>query len=323
MTMTIEAAIAKAAALLRDAGEVATVGHVAPDGDSLGSSLALALAARKAGKRALASFGEPHVLPDVFGFLPTDGVLVKPADFFTAPEVMVAFDTAAPDRLGSLLPVARAAGTLIVADHHPTNGGFGDVSIVDPDAAASAELAHRLIVAAGWEVDADVALCLYVGLVTDTGRFMYSSTTPETLRLAADLLATGIRPELVGQELYEKVPFGYLGLAALVLGRAVLDEGRSLVWSVMYKNDLKETGITYDDTDPLIDDLRVAREAGVALVLKEIDGGFKGSLRSRGGADVGAVAAALGGGGHHNAAGFTYAGSAADAVAAVVALLDG
>lgn len=321
--MTTDAAIDKAGSLLAGAREVVAVGHVAPDGDSLGSSLALGIAARNAGKKAYVSFGEPHVLAEVFEFLPTEGILVKPAELPAAPEVMVAFDTAAPDRLGSLLPVAEKAGTLIVADHHATNDGFGDVTIVDPAVAASAELAHRLIVAAGWEVDADVALCLYVGLVTDSGRFMYSSTTPGTMRLAADLLERGVRPELVGQELYEKVPFGYLALAARVLDRAVLDEEHSLVWSVVLQEDLKETGLRYDDTDPLIDDLRVAREAGVALLLKELDGGFKGSLRSRGEADVGAVAAALGGGGHHNAAGFNHPGPADAVVAAVASRLDG
>lgn len=321
--MTTDAALAKAAAVLRDAAEVVAIGHVAPDGDSLGSSLALGLAARNAGKKAYVSFGEPHVLADVFAFLPTEGILVKPGDLPAEPEVMVAFDTAAPGRLGSLLPVAEAAGTLIVADHHATNEGFGDISIVEPTVAASAELAHRLIIESGWEIDRDVALCLYVGLVTDSGRFMYSSTTPATMRLAADLLEHGVRSDVVGQELFEKAPFGYLRLAARVLDRAELDEERSLVSAVVYKEDLKAAGVRYDDADPLIDALRVAREAGVALLLKEVDGGFKGSLRSRGEADVGAVASALGGGGHHNAAGFTRSGPAEDVVAAVAALLDG
>lgn len=112
---------------------------------------------------------------------------------------------------------------------------------------------------------------------------------------------------MIGQEVYESVPFGYLAAASAVLGRAVLDEDLGLIWSVVYRADLEKAGIGHGDLDPLIDDLRIAREAGVAVLMKEIDGGFKASMRSRGGVDVGAIAAGEGGGGHHNAAGFTTA----------------
>ena len=319
--MSVSEAIDRAAAALRSAETIGTLGHVSPDGDALGSALALALAARRAGKAAFTSFGEPFVVPDNLGFLASE-TLVRPAEFPTSADVVVAFDTASSDRLGSLEPAARGARTFVVADHHVSNDGFGDISIIDPEAAASGELAHRLIRAAGWEVDLDVATCIYTALVADTGRFQYSSTTPETLRLAADLVAIGVRPELVGQRLYEEVPFGYLGLSSLVLGRAELDPARSLVWSVVRIADLAATGMVYEAADGLIDDLRIAREADVALLLKEVDGGYKGSLRSRGRVDVGAVAVALGGGGHRNAAGFTVAGEVAEVVAAVAAHLD-
>ncbi len=318
----LEDAIEEAAAALRSAEVIGTLGHVAPDGDALGSALALALAARRAGKQAVTSFGEPFTVPPSLRFLPLE-TLVPPGEFPKGADVVVAFDTASPDRLGSLEETARSAGTFIVADHHATNEGFGDITVIDPVGAASGELAYRLIRAAGWEIDLDVATCVYTALVTDTGRFQYSATTPATLRMAADLVAVGVRPEVVGQQIYERVPFGYLSLSSLVLGRARLDTDRAFVWSVVHLADLTASGLSYDDTDGLIDDLRIAQEADVALLLKEVSGGLKGSLRSRGRVDVGAIAVSLGGGGHRNAAGFTVARSVEETVAAVSSHLDG
>lgn len=309
-----------AAESLAAAGAVATAGHVAPDPDALGSAVALARSARLAGKEAVVSFGEPFVVPSSFAFLALDD-LVPPGDFPTNPEVMVAFDTASLARLGSLAPSANGAKTLIVIDHHASNTGFGDISIVEPAAAASGMLAYELIRLLGWPLDAAVATALWAALVSDTGRFQYSNTSPQVLRIAADLVGAGAQPDVVGQALYEEVPFGYLTVASRVLGRSELTG--ELVWSVLWRGDLEAAGIGYEDADPLIDQLRVAREAEAALLLKETDSGFKASLRSRGRRDVGAVAVALGGGGHHNAAGFDHPGPPDKVVADVMGLLGG
>lgn len=310
-------AIEKAASALRSAQSVAVSCHVGPDGDALGSALAMAMAARQAGKESVASFGEPFAVPDKYSFLPLE-VMVPPARFPSAPACMVVFDVAAPDRLGELAKAAEAAGTLIVIDHHLSNAGFGHIDVIDPTAAASAQLAYYLIRELGWEVSADVATCLYLGLVTDTGRFQYSNVDPEVLRVAAALVEAGARPEVIGQHVYEQVPFGYLKVASAVLGRAALDTEHSMVWSVLYLSDLKEAGIGLEETEPLIDALRVAQEAEVAVLAKEHSGGeVRISLRSRGSVDVAAIAAALGGGGHHNASGFTFKGPVEGAIAEV------
>lgn len=124
------------------------------------------------------------------------------------------------------------------------------------------------------------------------------------MRVAARLLDAGAHPEVIGQSVYESAPFAYLGVAARMLGGAVLDEDLGLVWSKVTLEDLERAGIGFEQLDGLIDDLRVAREAHVALLLKETHEGWKGSLRSRGEVDVAAIAALFGGGGHHNAAGF-------------------
>jgi phosphoesterase RecJ-like protein len=143
------------------------------------------------------------------------------------------------------------------------------------------------------------------------------------MRLAGALVEMGARPEEIGQHVYEETPFGYLQAAGRVLERACLDTDRGLVWSVLHQSDLDAAGIGLADTDPLIDLIRLPQEAGAALLLKQHGPNlYKGSLRSRGGIDVGRIAAELGGGGHHNAAGFTFAGPPEEAVVAVQQLLD-
>ncbi len=291
--------------------------HIGPDGDALGSMLGMALAARTAGKKVLPSFGEPHVVPYSYRFLPTD-LLVRPSEIPAQPEVFVSFDAGSVDRLGELAAVAQAAETSIVLDHHASNEGFGTCNLVVPGAAATAEIVVALLDRLSWEITSEVATCLHTAIVTDTGRFQYSNTSPTTLETAARLVGAGARPEIIGQHVYEETPFGYLSVAGRVMERAVLDEQLGLVWSTLLQSDLESSGIGMDDTDPLIDAIRVAREADVALLVKELDESkVKGSLRSRGRVDVGAIAVALGGGGHHNAAGFTFEGDADGAVEAV------
>jgi phosphoesterase RecJ-like protein len=206
-----------------------------------------------------------------------------------------------------------------VIDHHLTHDGFGDEVLVSPDAASTTQLVYHVLVELGWPVSEPVAAALYTGLVTDTGRFQYSSTSPEVHRIAAELLGTGLDSAEIGRHLYEEVPFGYLEVASQVLGRAALDTEAGLVWSVLLRSDLAGAGLGYEEADALIDLVRIAEEAEVACLLKELGPDrFKGSLRSRGVVDVAAIAAGFGGGGHHNAAGFTHTGSAEDAITRIL-----
>jgi len=298
--------IEAARAVLENVNRLAVVCHLHPDGDAIGSALGLAASARLAGVDSIVSFSEPFVLSPIYDYLPLD-LLVPPAGFPGAVPVVVSVDAASPDRLGTLRGAVERAGTLIVIDHHVSNPGFGAVDVIDPSAAASAEIVYRLIKALAWPVDATVANALLTGIVTDTGRFQYSNTTPSTLRIAAELVEAGASPDLIGQNMYERVPFAFLELEGDVLERIELDG--TIVWSVMFQEDLQRREIGMEDTDSLIDTVRLAWEADVAVLIKETeDGTFKVSLRSRGDADVGAIASSYGGGGHHNAAGFSHPG---------------
>ena len=194
----LAAARAKAAALLDAADEVCLACHVRPDADALGSMLALAHALRAPGprpQRVVASFGdEPFEVPEILRFLPGLSLLSPPEAYPDRPELMVTFDAGSIDRLGLLAGPACRADQLIVMDHHASNTRFGTVNLIDPAAAATAMLVLDLIDAAGIELTRDIAFGLYAGLVTDTGSFKYSATTPAVHQVAARLLGTGIEP---------------------------------------------------------------------------------------------------------------------------------
>jgi len=308
---------ARAVDVLTGCTEVAVACHVFPDGDALGSMIGLGHFLRRQGKKVWMGWGSPVLrVPPQFGFLP--GLDLLGGEPPAAPEVFVAVDCANLDRLDLLQPVFRAAGTRVNLDHHATNDHFGDINLVDPRAASSCELAYELVLRMGGVPDAEEATCFYTGIVTDTGRFQYSNTSPATLRTAADLRELGVDHTRVANEIFESSPFGYLHTVGTVLGRARLQDG--VVWSWLDLRDLNGTRL--DEAEDMINLLRAVREAGVAVLLKETEPGrYKVSMRSRGDVDVAGVAAAFGGGGHPKAAGFTAPGGVEETMNALRATL--
>ncbi|GII78237.1 phosphoesterase [Sphaerisporangium rufum] len=319
----------RAAELVRGAGDVALVCHVAPDGDALGSMLGLGIALRRAGKDVVASFGDRRfAVPRLLRFLPGQDLLVPPADYPAEPELMISFDVPTVDRLGLLAPNAGKAAELIVVDHHPSNTGFGTVSLVDPGAAATAVLVEDLLGRLELPIDREVATCLYTGLVTDTGSFRHSSTTPEAHRMAARLVGAGLRTDEIARELWDRSPFAYLKVLGAALSRVVLDQGAAggagMVWTYVTRGDRAAHFLPYDECEGIIDVVRRADEPDVAVVLKEDDdGAWQVSTRSKGGVDVGRACTLLGGGGHVRAAGFTSHETPERTVARLRATLDG
>lgn len=291
--------------VLSEAETVNLACHVNPDGDALGSLLATALGLRQLGKKVYPTWGAaPAQVPGSYAFLPGTDLLVQPGDL-PACELFVALDCGAAHRLGAVEKTAKACDALINIDHHRGNDEFGTINIVVVDASSTAELVARLLTELGVELDKDIATALYVGIVTDTGRFQYSNSTPETLRLAADLLSLGVDAPAIAQEMYESSPFGYLKLVGRVLDRAVLHEEERFVYSWITLDDLADTGVGADETDGLIDLVRSTRAADVAAMFKEQrDGAWRVSLRSKD-RSVGELARGRGGGGHDLAAGFT------------------
>lgn len=287
--------------------ELAFACHVGPDGDALGSMLAVAIGCRSLGKKVACSWGqEPFHVPSPFDrFLPGLDLLVRPHDLPEA-KVFVAFDTGSLDRLGELASRAREAETAIVLDHHVTNDGFANVDLVDANLEATAVLSRELLKRLGVELTPEIATCLYVALVTDTGRFQYSNTSPATHELAAELLAVGVEQDAISRNIYETKSIGALRAAQVVFKNLRIVEDASVVWSSLSLEEAEEAQASRDDTDGMIDQIRTLDSCDVALVIKQAaDRGWRGSMRSKGAHDVASVAATFGGGGHRLAAGFT------------------
>ena len=316
----LAAALDRAADLIGSAESILLACHVDPDGDALGSMLALYHLCRAQGRPVVASWPEPFVVAPHYRFLPGLDECTKPADVAAEPRLMITFDCGSIGRLGDLASRARWAfehGDLVVVDHHRSNDQYGTLNVIDPEAAASAVVVRRLAARLGWPLTADAALCLYTGLVTDTGRFQYDNTTPEVFELAAELARFGLPIASITRQLFEEHRFAYLQLVADCLGRAQLDTDLGFVATWVTEADLARHGVALEETEGLIDLIRRAAEARVSCVLKETPAGVRVSLRAVDGVDVGSIAVSLGGGGHRYAAGFTSAAPVADVLRTV------
>jgi phosphoesterase RecJ-like protein len=284
--------------------------------------MALHRALANAGRESVVSFSNPFVVAPHYRFLTGLDRLVPPDQVPQDADLFVCFDAGSLDRLGTLVDAFRGAARTVVVDHHASNTRFGDVNLVDAAAPASAVLCRELLRRLELPLDTEIATALYTGLVTDTGRFQYQATTPETHLLAAELLAAGVQQYEVAKAVFETNGIGYLRLVADALGRIAQVPEASLVWTRVDLADLTKHGIEMDETEGLIDLVRTDGASDVAAVLKEQpDGGYKVSLRSKGATDVGKVATGFGGGGHKYAAGYTTDLDAEAAVAALVAEL--
>ncbi len=317
-----EAALDRAAAAISaNTGTLALACHHTPDGDALGSMLAIHHLAVAAGQKVVSSWPEPFVVAPHYSFLPGLDLVTKPVDFPGAPDLMVTLDCGSLGRLAELGPPAKAARELIVVDHHVTNEGYGTINVIDPGAAASAVIVRRLFERLGWPLTRDAAVCLYTGLVCDTGRFQYEATTPQVFALAEELSGFDLPIASMNRQLFEEHRLAYLRLAGDALQRAVLDPDRRFVATWVSADDLARHGVDIEETEGLIDLIRRATEADVSAVLKETPEGTKVSLRAVTDFDVGAVATHFGGGGHKAAAGFTSDRPVEEVLAALRAAL--
>jgi phosphoesterase RecJ-like protein len=296
-------------AALRGHERFLVTSHENPDGDALGSLLAMHLALEQLGKESAMVLAGPAPLPGEYRFLelPARGLLrERPPDH--AERVLVAVDCAQASRISD--PELLQAALVVNVDHHHDNTRFGDVNLVAAEASSTGELLADLFRALGVRITPELAEALYTALVTDTGRFQYANTTPKALRLAADLVEAGADVHRVFQGVYESVQFAKLKLLARALERAQVYEGGRIVVSYLLRTDFPEVGAAEPYSEGIIDFLRGVEGAELAALIREPprDGGpaRKVSLRSSADEiDVSAIARKAGGGGHRQAAGFS------------------
>ncbi|MEP7055983.1 MAG: bifunctional oligoribonuclease/PAP phosphatase NrnA [Actinomycetota bacterium] len=302
-----ESSFDEAIRLLFEADEVALLCHVGPDGDALGSLLAMGIALWAMGKRVVASWGSDQlVVPPMYSFLPGLDLLCAARDFPVEPPLLVTFDTGSVDRLGTLAPVIDKATTVIMIDHHASNTSFGTINVLAPAAAATAEIVYHLLRGLGVSVDADIAACLYTGLTTDTGSFKFTATSPSVHEIAAELLRTGMRHDLISRRIWDTNRVPYIRLLGTLLSRVIFEAEHELIWTYSANDDLAVSGVLMEEIEGVIDVIRTADDAEIAVICKQdTDGSQKVSMRSKGHIDVGDISVSLGGGGHRYAAGFT------------------
>ena len=310
--------------LIDDAQTICVCAHTNPDGDALGSGLALAQLIRQrwGGKRVTNLLADDDALPRLYRFLPGAGDFVRPSDYHESPDLFISVDLPVRERLNRAQEVLARAAHVAVIDHHPTSAPFGEASVVRPDAAATGVIIAELGLFIGATITADIANCLFCAIVTDTGRFQYQNADSEAFETASMLVDAGASPSMISLNVYQSFRLAYLHLEAVVMGRIVtFDKGR-ISYSYATRSDLERTGALPDECDGLIDVVRSVQGSQVALFLKEQpDGSVRGNLRSKGAHDISGVARAMGGGGHRAASGFTVRGSSDDALAQVLPLL--
>ncbi len=283
--------------------------HENPDGDALGSMLAVTLALRSLGKDVTMYLSGTAPTPGEYRFLDLTG-LVRELPPDVGERVLLAVDCANERRIGPEPDPVERARLVVNLDHHHDNSCFGDINLIVDAASSTAEIVRDVLSALGVPLTAEIAEALYVGLVTDTGRFQYTNTTAKALRLAAELVEAGADVHGVFQHVYETVQFAKLKLLARALERAQLFEGGRLVVSYLLKDDFPAVGAEEPYSEGIIDSLRAVEHSEMVALIREPprDEGpsRRVSLRSsHDEVDVSAIAAKAGGGGHRQAAGFS------------------
>jgi phosphoesterase RecJ-like protein len=310
--MMREVTVADIAARFPHEQHLLVTAHENPDGDALGCVVSIMLMAERFGLPCVGYIPGDAAFPPELEFLPLlDEISRGPFPAIAGGTAAYILDCATPGRLD---PAGLScAGACINIDHHQDNRGFGSHNLLDFSATSTTQIVFNIFRAGGFPIDADIATALYVGLVTDSGRFQYGNTTPEAHVMAAELQRAGVDVSAVYRELYENLPLPKVRLLQRALDRLELCLGGKLAVSWLTLEDFEETGAAESHTEGIIDTMRTVRGVRVAVLLRERCRGhepeFKGSLRATdAGVNVADIAHLWGGGGHVQAAGFNAPG---------------
>jgi len=300
-------------------------GHHKPDGDTVGSELAFASLLRRLHKKV--EIVNAESVPKQLMFLPGVDKIQTRAKVDGSYDVVVVFECSGPERMGNIVDLDKQAGTVINIDHHAHHAFFGDINLINPFASSNSEQLFHVFAKAKMKITKDEAAALYVGLVTDTGRFQQENANPDSHRVAAGLLETGIDVADISLKLFGTRSESALKVLSRGLSSLSLEAGGRLAVMTIVPKDFTETGATAEDTEDIVNHglLVPAVEAVVFVRPAEKPGEAKVSLRGKGRVDLCKVAVSFGGGGHKNASGCNLPGAVpevarrlADAVAAAL-----
>lgn len=291
---------------IEQAKSIIVFSHVSPDGDTLGSNLAISLVIEKFFNKKVDST-YVGMLPSSYSYLPDFDSFqdVQTIDKNKQYDLAIAVDVASKDRMVYGTSIFDNAKYKINIDHHKTNIGYADLNIVDGDAACVGVILYKIFKEWGLELPKDVARCIYTSLLTDTGGFKYENTTPETFMLAADLVRLGVSPTYEFRACYETKPQSMVQFQAYIVTNTLFYNNGRIAFSKITRSDMSKFGATDEYTEGIVEVLRTSKNVEIAAILKETKEGYtKVSLRSKT-VDVTPIVIDFGGGGHTFAAGCT------------------
>lgn len=307
----------KIAEIIRRDKEFLIASHENPEGDAIGSILALGLGIRKLGKRV--TVFNPDPIPEVLTFLPGAGKIVRRIPENHRFDAAFALDCGDPKRLGEAFPKPEKIGRLINVDHHASNTRFGDIKLVNPQASSTAEMVFDLLREVPVKISRPIGENIYTGILTDTGSFHYANTTDRTFAVARECVLAGVKPWRIAERVYETQPPARLRLLPLVLKTLEIEEGGRVSSVVVTRRMLTRAGAAPALTEDFINFPRSVKGTEVALLFREIQPKkYRVSLRSRGKIDVSRISRMFLGGGHPNAAGCTVEGTLGEVKAKVL-----
>lgn len=295
---------------LKNSSHVFVVTHTGPDGDAIGSLIAMGVALKTLGKKATLYNESP--IPAVYRFLPSVSRVVRHIGnekYDTA----VVLDCSDLQRIGKATSFVKRIPVIINIDHHITNTGFGNFQLIDTSACASTEIVYRLIKKLGVPINKDIATSIYTGILTDTGSFRFSNTNRSAFAICEEMVAAGVDPYNIAQYVYGTYSLGRIKLLNLALDSIEISYNGKLSIMTLTQNMFNETQTQPEDVDGLINYAKRIEDVKVAALIQENCNGtgettpfskYHVSLRSDGAVDVAEIAASFGGGGHSSAAGF-------------------
>jgi phosphoesterase RecJ-like protein len=292
---------------IRDRQRFVISSHSRPDGDSIGSSLAMAFALMALGKQVVVVHSDPAPGP-LMQFPGVPRIRIAPE----VPSEFAGFEAAIIMECGDLARTGVAGLDrmfVINIDHHPGNSGYGNLQWFDPTAAACGEMVFDLVDALGVPLTVEIATHVYLAILTDTGSFHYSSISPRTFDICSQTLQAGVDPVRVARDVYDSNNMGRLKLFGAVLSAMQIDTAGRVAIVYLDHEMARAAGGTYEDTEGLINLPLTVKEILAVVFFKQIEGEeYRVSMRSKGDIDIGAIAKEFGGGGHKNAAGCTVSG---------------
>lgn len=320
--MSLNCTFAEIGDLLRTRQRFVVMSHFRPDGDALGSTLAMGLSLRALGKEV--TLWNHDIVPDKFHYLPEHALIGQPPDAPQEFDVAIMLDTAVQNRAGKSVTAVKHAGVWVNLDHHISNDHYGDLAYIDAESPATGQILFELFEDQKLPLTRAIADNLFVAISTDTGSFQYPSTTARTYEIGAELIRAGVNVGELSQQMYESHPRRRLELLRAVLNSLRFTSGGKVASFALPLTTVREIGARPEDNEGLIDHIRAVQGVIVAAFFDEMpDGHIRISLRSKDPrADVCQICALFGGGGHVLASGARMKGTLAEVAEQVLAAID-